>query len=264
MQNIYNLHVLASGSSGNSYCIETDSDLVFVDIGVSLQELNAFFETVPHGGRAISLLITHEHGDHISGLPAFVRRFSPTIYSSTGTARAIFEKVNTEIITLQRDSYYDADSFAIVPFDVSHDAAEPFGFMLMTAQGNIGFATDLGCVTDKQLRHLEDSDVLVLEANHDKELLRKGKYPYYLKRRIASHKGHLSNDDAMAAIASLHMGNLKHCLLAHVSEENNSYELLEQCRAFCESAYGLQADVLRQKQSRSFAMEQLCNLALAK
>jgi phosphoribosyl 1,2-cyclic phosphodiesterase len=252
------LHALASGSSGNSYCIETDTDLIFMDIGVRLCDITSFMAGIDNENKRLSLFLTHEHTDHISGLASFMRKYSPRVYSSAGTARALADKVDlSSIFVLQRSVYYDTDSFAVVPFDISHDAAEPFGYVVMTAQGNAGFATDLGCVTDQQLRYLEDSDILVLESNHDKEMLRKGSYPAYLKRRIASHKGHLSNDDTMAALACLHTGNLKHCLLAHVSKENNSHEILERYRLFCESNYGLRADILEQQRYVSFEVNAL-------
>ena len=238
--------------------METDSDLIFVDIGVTLSTVNGLMEQIWTADKKVSLLITHEHTDHISGIVPFIRRFHPEIYTSAGTAGALSGKIDTDnIITMQRDGYYDADTFAISPFDICHDAAEPFGFVVMTSHGNAGFATDLGCITDKQLKPLEISDILVIEANHDKEMLRKGSYPYYLKRRISGHRGHLSNDDTMAALSTLHTGNLKHCLFAHISEENNSYELLTQYAAFCENAYGLDVDVLQQKQYSCFDIDLL-------
>ena len=245
------LHVLASGSSGNCYCIENDNDLIFIDIGVTLTSVKKFISTLAPADYNISLFISHEHTDHISGALPFIRSYKPSVFASAGTAAWLEEK-GAASVCIKDGQYCDFDSFAVVPFEVSHDAAEPMGFVVMTNHGNIGFATDLGCITVKQLDHLQAADMLVLEANHDVVMLKKGKYPYYLKRRIAGHKGHLSNNEAMGAVASLIESNLRHCLFAHVSEENNDYELLERLKGFCEDKYNIQADVLRQNEQRSF------------
>ncbi len=242
------LHVLSSGSSGNSYCIETDTDLLFVDIGVTFttvrKQLNPLLS-----GKAVSLFITHEHTDHISGIMPFIRALHPKIYTGAGTARQLAGNGVPQdyLYPLAADGYYDMGNFAVTPFNVSHDAAEPFGYKLMTPCGNVGFLTDLGCVTQGELAHLEGVDVLVLEANHDEELLKKGRYPAYLKKRIASHKGHLSNVDAVSVLAALYGGSLNRCLFAHVSEENNDYDLLDKLGTFCGKQYRVKIDVLRQK-----------------
>ena len=249
------LHVLASGSAGNAYCVESGSDLIFIDIGVSLSSVKAFLKTLPEAGKKISILITHEHSDHISGLLPFVKAFAPKIYTAEATADFIANAGvrNNQIHRLKSGGYHEEKHFALTGFHVPHDVPT-FGFILMTDYGNLGFMTDCGCVTKDQLSHLEMADWLVLEANHDIEMLKKGPYPSYLKRRIASSKGHLSNNDALASVAALAGGNMKECFFAHVSEENNSYTLLEELATFAATQYDISTHVLRQKKEVSFTL----------
>ncbi|MDR2884513.1 MAG: MBL fold metallo-hydrolase [Deferribacteraceae bacterium] len=241
------LHTLASGSSGNSYCVETDNELIFVDIGVPVSAIKTLLSTIPTG-KNISLLLTHEHTDHIKGLVPFVNYLQPRIYSSIGTAEIISEFVPAELIfPLEADQSQYIGGFGVTPFNVSHDAAEPFGYVIMTPNCNVGVMTDLGHVTKEQIEQLKHVDFLILEANHDKDMLRKGKYPHYLKRRIAGAKGHISNDEAVSTLVSLQDSAVKRCLFAHVSEENNDYEILDRLAAFCTENYGIYTQVLRQK-----------------
>ncbi|MDR0454590.1 MAG: MBL fold metallo-hydrolase [Deferribacteraceae bacterium] len=252
------LHVLSSGSSGNSYCAETDTDMFFVDIGVSTANVKKYLGSAA-AGKTISLFVTHEHVDHIKGITPFINAFRPKIYTSAGTAEYLARMRNVPrelLFPLATDVYYNMDSFAITPFNVSHDAEEPFGCKLMTSCGNIGFLTDIGCVTQEQLTYMEDVDVLVLEANHDEHLLKKSRYPQDLKKRIASHKGHLSNNAAAAVVTALHGGRLNHCLFAHVSEENNDYRILEELGIFCKEQFGVNISVLRQKNYTSYEVFQ--------
>jgi phosphoribosyl 1,2-cyclic phosphodiesterase len=248
-------HTLASGSSGNSYCIELEDELVFVDMGVTLLSVRSLLKTVA-SHKKISLLITHEHTDHIKGLVPFVKHFQPRIYTSEGTAEAISNNISPELIyPLAHGNAHYINGFGITPFLVSHDAAEPFGYIVMTPHCNVGIVTDTGCVTDVQLDYLKHADFLVLEANHDSEMLMKGSYPHYLKKRIAGAKGHLSNSEALSVITSLQDTSIKHCLFAHVSEENNDYAMLERLAVFCRENYGVNTDVLRQKTCAGYSVQ---------
>ena len=207
------LHVLASGSSGNSYCVETDTDLIFVDIGVGIAKVKKYIDPL-RSGKTVSLFITHEHIDHIRGIIPFMRAFSPRVYASAGTSDCLaLEGISAEFLyPLAAGGYYEMDTFAVMPFNVSHDAAEPFGYKFMTLGGSVGFLTDLGYVAQEQLACMECVDILVLEANHDKGMLKNGVYPSYLKKRIASQKGHLSNTDAAAVLAAKHKAGNSSCL----------------------------------------------------
>ncbi len=242
------LHVLASGSKGNSYCIETRNDLIFIDTGISATDLK-FFARKHRENKNITCVITHEHIDHVRGLKSFVKEFEPQVFSSEGTAEALRQDgVNPRCLyPLEAGRSYSFDHFALTGFDIPHDAAEPFGWIVETENCTTGFLTDLGCVTKEHLMYLRHADTIVLESNYDEAMLKKGRYPAYLKKRIASTKGHLSNEIAMLTIASLAGGRLKKCLFAHISEENNEYSLVEHNSSFCSQSYGISADVLRQK-----------------
>lgn len=246
------IHALASGSSGNCYCIETGTDLIFLDIGVKMSVIKEFLPCC--ADKNISLLVSHEHSDHISGIKPFIRKYNPKIYTSPATSETLLNQgaAPESIYPLMNGGYYELENFAVTAFDVPHDVPAS-GFIVMTAYGNVGLMTDCGCVTENQLCQLTKADVLILEANHDKDLLKKGKYPAYLKRRIASSKGHLSNEDAMSCLGALAGGNLHTCLLAHVSEENNDYDMLEKLAIFACNSYNIDTYVLRQKQYNCFS-----------
>jgi phosphoribosyl 1,2-cyclic phosphodiesterase len=250
-----NVHVLASGSKGNCYCIETDRELIFVDLGVGITDLKRFVHKYGEN-KDISCMITHEHIDHIRGAKTFIRDFEPRVCASLGTLHAIqcLDIYPARVLALDSDKRYDFGSFSLTGFDVGHDAAEPFGYLVETNGGTMGFLTDSGCVTKEHLLHLRNADYLLLESNYDPVMLKRGHYPEYLKQRIASPLGHLSNDDAMMAVASLCGGKLKHCLLGHVSEENNDYTLLERLSGFCSESYGVSSTVLRQKTHYSYEL----------
>ena len=249
------LHVISSGSSGNSYCVETDTDLLFFDIGASVTRVKRSLASL-FPCKTVSLFLTHEHFDHVSGIAPFIRAFNPKVYSSVGTADYIKRTVAPmdDVNILTAGVRYDIGAFSVIPFNVSHDAAEPFGYKLIAPCGNIGFLTDLGYVTTEQLAYMEDVCFLVLEANHDEKMLKAGKYPASLKKRIASNKGHLSNSDAFAVLTALHGGSLSCCLFAHISEENNDYNLLEKLGKFCSEQYGIKTGVLRQKSYTSYEL----------
>lgn len=257
------LFVLASGSSGNSYCVKTGSEFIFIDMGLPKCKVKKFLTEQNYNGEKISIFITHEHNDHISGLGVFLNEYRANVYASHGTSKLLVEKLKIDenlIYPISSNNEYEFESFCVTPLDISHDAAEPYGYIISTDEGNIGFMTDLGLITKDQIDMLKNTDTLILESNHDKHMLANGKYPYALKRRVGSIKGHLSNDDAVMAVSLLAGSCLKQCLLAHVSEENNSYELLNQLADFIYRSFGIYAHVLKQNERYDY---DICPLSAA-
>jgi phosphoribosyl 1,2-cyclic phosphodiesterase len=240
---------VASGSSGNCYFIEYGGNIVFVDAGVPLKNIIESTDPAVFENKQVHLFITHEHHDHIAGLRPFINRFAPKIYTSHGTASAISAKdIDTSaFFILEGACEYDFDGFSAIPFDISHDCAEPFGFRFNFGEKVISFATDLGTATKDLEYFLSCSDLLILESNYEPEMLANGPYPKYLQQRIASHKGHLSNKDALKLIGSICDTGIGRVLLAHVSEENNDYELLGRYADFCCKNYSIPTSILRRE-----------------
>lgn len=249
-----NLHVIASGSSGNCYCIDNNGHFIFIDAGAPLKTIkNGLSGITP---KETSLFITHEHTDHISGLASLISYYSPKIYTSEKTAEYLVNsgKVDSRnLYVLDADVVYDFDSFAVKPFNIMHDAVEPYGYRFEFGDRVYSIATDFGAVTDYLLKAVEGTDTITLESNYEDELLKKNKkYPDYLKRRIMSKNGHLSNKDAFYTVGELSRYGLKKCFLAHVSENSNDYHLLDKYAESCNNTHNVSAVVLRQKTTSVF------------
>ncbi|MDR2104215.1 MAG: MBL fold metallo-hydrolase [Deferribacteraceae bacterium] len=252
------LHILSSGSKGNCCCIETERELIFIDAGVGVRSLLRF---IGDSGKSVDdayFFITHEHGDHISGLHKFCQRFTPKIFASEGTVNSLnWKGIPRKCLTpISSGKLYGFPSFCISAFNTSHDAYEPFGYTLTVGESQYGILTDCGKVTKRLIDAISGVNTLILEANYDANMLENGPYEERLKKRIASSKGHLSNLDACNILARLSGGALRECHFGHVSETNNSYELLDQLAAFCQKSFGVKVDVLRQRTYYSYRGEQ--------
>ena len=231
---------LFSGSSGNSYYLETAGQGILIDCGRSAKQIeNALREKEIDVRNIQAIFITHEHIDHVSGLRVFASRYHIKTYASYGTVAAlnekgyINEKVDVQPITLDG---VELDNFSVVPFRLSHDCAEGYGYVIETQDGRkTAFATDTGVVTPAIREALTGCDTVVLESNHDVGMLQCGSYPYVLKRRILSDIGHLSNKLCAEAAAGFVKTGTTRLLLAHLSKENNIPELALQT-ALCELA----------------------------
>lgn len=219
---------IASGSSGNCTFIGTDNTKILIDAGVSRKRIVDGLKEINVAPQEIdAIFVTHEHTDHIQGIPMMSKMFGTNIYATGGTLDGICAKDSKNIV--KRDTLYQlrADQsvamgeLEIMPFSISHDANEPVCYTIKHQEQKVSIATDLGEYTDYTLRHLADSDILLLEANHDISMLEAGPYPYYLKRRILSEKGHLSNEDSGKMICELMHNRLQHVFLSHLSKENN-------------------------------------------
>lgn len=248
-----NLHAIASGSSGNCYCIDNGGHFIFIDAGASLSSVKKCIGSKKPS--CADLFITHEHTDHISGIMPLISAYSPMVYASEKTAAVLASKgVDDErLYVLDADTVYDFDSFTVKPFNINHDAEEPFGYRFDFGGNIFSIATDFGAATDYVLKSLEGSDTVIIESNYEDDILKKNKkYPAYLKRRILSKNGHLSNKDAFFMLGEMKKSGLKRCFLAHVSENNNDYGLLQKYADACAECHHVEAAVLRQKRSAVF------------
>ena len=212
--------ILASGSKGNAIYVELDGVRILVDAGISAVRITKRLRARGVEPQSLdAVLVTHEHIDHVRGLKTLAKQYHLPILATRGTLGAIDGGA-----AFEDDMWSIADAFTIGDvtvqhFAISHDAAEPCGFRIEGSHC-CTVATDLGVVTDTVQEAMEGADVLILEANHDADLLRQGSYPWPLKRRILSNRGHLANGDAAWALTRMKKHPRK-VYLAHLSEENN-------------------------------------------
>lgn len=221
---------LASGSSGNCHLINDGENSILIDAGLSGKQIENKLEEISINPKSIvGILVSHEHSDHICGVGVLSRRYNVPIYANEGTWLGMGNRIGK--IKDENIKYFNSEEgfcikdFNIKSYSIPHDANEPVGFSIEKNNTKISIATDLGYIDENIINEVKDSNLLVLESNHDEEMVKVGKYPYYLKRRILSNIGHLSNEAAGNAIVDLVSKNVKSILLAHLSKENNFPEL---------------------------------------
>ena len=223
---------IASGSSGNCTYIGNTRTHLLVDAGISCKRIEEGLAQLSLAGRDLNgILVTHEHSDHIGGLGVLARRYKLPLYMTGGTADAIRRSGSIGQVEaglfheiLEDESFVIGD-LTVQAFTIPHDAAQPVGYRVGCGKKAVGVATDLGRSSDYLVENLSGLDALLLEANHDLNMLQVGRYPYRLKLRIMGDRGHLSNENAGRMLARLLHDHLKHVLLGHLSKDNN-YEAL--------------------------------------
>lgn len=227
-----NLCSIASGSSGNCIYVGNKESGVLVDAGISKKRIvDGLFSIDVNPEKLKGILVTHEHSDHICGLGVLTRKYKIPIYATKETIAFIKNNKTTGILdeTLFREVVpnqpFYLEDIMVDPFTIPHDAVNPVGYTFSSNGRKIGIATDLGMYDDYIISHLKDCHVLLLEANHDINMLQVGAYPYSLKRRILSDIGHLSNDNSGRLLTRLFSDQLKYIFLGHLSKENNYPEL---------------------------------------
>jgi len=224
---------LYSGSSGNAFYAGGKNAGVLIDIGVSYRALvNALNSCEIPLSNIKALFITHEHSDHIKGIETFLKRNpSIPIYASLETLTYISEHSalpsSARLIEISQNAVCEAD-MCIEAFDTPHDALHSLGFKIRTSDDRaISIATDLGHLDENIIANLLKSDLVLLESNYDKDMLRFGPYPYVLKRRISGELGHLSNDECSSVLPMLVDSGVSRIVLAHLSEQNNRPDIAE-------------------------------------
>ncbi len=223
---------IASGSSGNCIYVGSDTTHLLVDVGISGKRTEAGLKELGLKMQDIDgIFITHEHSDHIAGLGVLARKYGTPLYATNGTIQAIMKSQTVGNIPEELFHPVVADEKIVIkdvscnPMRISHDAAEPVAYRFQHGKKRVGIVTDLGTYNDYTVESLKGMDALLLEANHDINMLQVGPYPYYLKQRILGDRGHLSNERAGQLLCSLIHDNLQAVMLGHLSKENNLPEL---------------------------------------
>lgn len=216
---------LGSGSKGNALLVEAGSTRILLDCGFGPRECAARMARAGCSPEELSgILITHEHSDHIAGAFALAGRFRLALWMSHGTfaASRARERHAPTVEFIDSHRAFSVGDLEIQPFPVPHDAREPVQFTFTDGRHRLGVLTDLGCSTPHVERMLSGCDALVLECNHDKNMLQAGDYPPYLKSRIAGGQGHMDNQAAAALLGILDVSRLQHIIAAHLSQQNNT------------------------------------------
>lgn len=222
--------ILASGSSGNSFYIETPKKRILVDAGLSGKKITSLLAEIDRDPAQLdAILVTHEHSDHIHGIGVLARKYGMDIYANQATWDAIegkLGKIDTEQKHIfERGKVLTFGDLDVESFGVSHDAADPQFYRFMKDDKSFVMLTDTGYVSDRMAGIVENADAYLIESNHDIEILRAGSYSWNLKQRILSDKGHLCNEDGADAMIRTLGNRTKKIYLGHLSKENNIKEL---------------------------------------
>ncbi|MGL5434810.1 MAG: MBL fold metallo-hydrolase [Lachnospiraceae bacterium] len=223
---------IASGSSGNCIYVGSECSHILVDAGISNKRMVQGLNEIGLKGCEIQgIVITHEHSDHTKGLGVMARKYGVPIYATRETLEEIqgmsylgkfpeglFQEIKPDVT-------FKVGDLDIQPFAIDHDAANPVAYRIQNDKKSVAVATDMGHFNQYIIDHLQGLDALLLEANHDVNMLETGPYPYHLKRRILSDHGHLSNENAGRLLNYILHDNIRHIMLGHLSKENNYEEL---------------------------------------
>ena len=220
--------MLASGSAGNCALVATDRTRILVDAGLSykamVRRLESVGETV---GTLNAVLVKHEHSDHVSGLARLARRLGIPIYISKLTAPAVdWGEIRPRLECFQAGASFTVGDIDVESFGIPHDAIDPVGFCIYAEDVKLAIATDLGYITESVKFHLRRSTLMLLESNHDLEMLKVGPYPWSVKQRVMSRVGHLSNDTMSDFLLRDFDGSPARLILGHLSEHNNHPEIV--------------------------------------
>jgi phosphoribosyl 1,2-cyclic phosphodiesterase len=255
-----------SGSSGNCYLLKTDSEILMIDSGVGVRTIKKYFHDYAVDFSKIkNILVTHDHADHVKSVGVISIDYNIPVYATEEVHRGIEKNycVRKKVpvankIKIVKNNTYKIGEFRVTPFDIPHDSLDNVGYRIEYNGITFCLMTDVGHVTDEVCENISIADYLVIEANHDEQMLQAGPYPQYLKDRVAGPNGHLSNKQCAEAIAKHASEKLKHVWLCHLSEENNHPELLRKTmeQVLGESGYvigkNINVDILKRKQPTGF------------
>lgn len=220
------LAVVGSGSKGNCALIRSGEVVVMVDCGFSLKETELRLARLGLTGEAVSaLLVTHEHSDHIGGVKRFAAKYQTPLYMTSGTLQYFVQRditLGTEVTTVVLEQAFSIGDMRITPVPVPHDAKEPCQYVFHWQGVKLGLLSDIGHISQAVSEAYSDCDALFIECNHDRQMLAAGPYPEQLKRRVLGNWGHLSNCQTVQFLANISGDSLRHLVIGHMSETNNS------------------------------------------
>ena len=223
---------LCSGSSGNASFLEAGGRRFLIDAGLNAKRMTALLDAIGVPVSTVdAIFVTHEHIDHVAGIGVLAKRHHIPVYAVAQCFSALPPLIKKQlpvtemrVIEPDRDFYPTAD-VRVLPFSIPHDAAHAVGYSFFAEGAKCTVMTDIGYVDERLLSHAADSDLLLLEANHDVSMLLAGEYPYPLKKRILSRSGHLCNEDCGRALVQLASRGVKNVILGHLSDKNNTPDL---------------------------------------
>lgn len=213
---------LGSGSRGNATLVTHGKTTLMIDCGFSAREAEKRMQRLGVDPRSLSaVLITHEHADHMAGVRVMARKFNLPVYATPGTAGCLPEDVMSYVREFNCHERFTIDDIEVEPFPVPHDAREPSQFVFGNGEYRLGLLTDVGSITPLIEETLSGCDALLLEANHDMQMLEEGEYPEHLKRRVGGRLGHLNNVQSATLLEKIDTSRLQHMMAMHISEQNN-------------------------------------------
>ncbi len=218
---------LGSGSSGNSFFVQANGCSFLIDAGLSRKQIVQRMRMIgKEPSQLAGIFISHEHSDHIRGVDVLARKYSIPVYVTKGCYSSCWICSDDKLINIiEKDKAITLGGVEVLPFSKNHDATDPVSYAIMHKDRKISIMTDIGVACQNIIKHTQESNVIFLESNHDITMLENGPYPAYLKKRIASDNGHLSNYHAALLILQYATRKLRHLVLSHLSENNNTEEL---------------------------------------
>lgn len=241
---------LGSGSKGNATLVRDAETCLLIDCGFSLrQTLMRLSQLQLSPDQIDAVLVTHEHSDHISGVARFAEKYGLPVFMSRGTAGGRFDADGVDLRLIQGNAKFNFQSLTIESVVVPHDAREPCQYIISQADKQLGILTDTGCITDHLIARYKQCHGLIVEFNHDLEMLRNGDYPGFLKKRVAGDYGHLNNQQACDFLTEINNGQLKTVVAAHLSEKNNDAALVKDLVVSTLNSSQVEIEVLTQKRT---------------
>ena len=224
---------LGSGSAGNSFLVKQNKSLLMVDCGFAIQDIVSRLDRLNVSPENITgILLTHEHEDHVKGAFRLANKFKIPVWLSYGTFKMcekhMIKSYEIDLNIIDSHNTFEIENFIIQPFPVPHDAREPIQFTLSDGNHKLGILTDTGSSTPHIEKMLQKLDALIIEFNHDLSLLESSEYTFSLKKRIRGKLGHLDNQTAAEILGKIQFKQLKHLVAAHLSEKNNSEDLVKE------------------------------------
>lgn len=247
---------LNSGSNANCYYVGNDKEAVLIDAGLSCRETEKRMKRLGLDmGSVKAIFISHEHNDHIAGLPVLSKKYRLPVYITNNTLQNCRFEIEKELVySFIQNEAVSIGELSIIPFSKSHDAEDPHSFIISGNATHIGVITDVGYACKHVVKHFRLCDAVFLESNYCDQMLTNGPYPVHLKNRISSRKGHLSNDQALELFLNHKPQNLQLLILSHLSQNNNHPEIVS--KMFSEHATGVKIVIAsRHKETGLFSIE---------